>query len=264
MPDKLNPGDSVELKGLTEFEIDSATGLAPFEAECTTLLDEYTDASPNLLDEFESTRDIIFSLDPVPEESTEVPPDEPKAEASEQETSEETIEPARPIEPEPPEREEERAPEDRFAEPQPARPVIGFVCKHSVNLSEITDSRGRMAGRTTVSMIELPCAGMVKPSWLEHALEKGASGVFVVACEPGSCYHRRGGCVFEGRWDGSREPAVGPGLDRSHARLFHSHYLDRMDLLKEIEKFLQEIARMELSTSLGYETPEELGESDPL
>ena len=247
-------------------------GLAEFEIGMPTFLDEYTDASPNLLDEFESSRDIIFSLDPIPEtpeiehpdtQPGELSADTPSQEPQPAESDQALLVPTSEIEPREPKT--DQPPEPLPLAYKPAS-VIGFVCKHSINLSEIMDPHGRMIGRTEVHLIEIPCAGMVKPEWLEHALREGASGVFVVACDPGSCFHRRGGCVFEGRWQGTREPRVGEDIDRNRARLVHAHFLARESLLKDIEKFLNDLDRLNSQgrTIQAEELIPELGETDPL
>jgi coenzyme F420-reducing hydrogenase delta subunit len=119
------------------------------------------------------------------------------------------------------------------------------------------DAHGRMIGRNTVHFIEMPCAGMVKPKWLKYVLDKGASGAFVVSCFPGSCHHRRGACVFHGRWEGSRDPALDRHVSQSRIRLFEGHLAARDDLLRRLEEFLQKIANMDASLQTRETTQNE-------
>ena len=227
--------------GLEEFETGSRIGLAPFEEAGTTLIDEYTLSSPNLLDEFEDTLGILPVVEPDQSDQEET-----EAGGEEEDEIEETADEfGEKGEVEIPEgTEEEPLVIERPTIPQPLNPVIGLVCRHAIELAGIMDSHGRMIGRGVVHLIDLPCAGMVKPEWLKHALEKGASGVFVAACEPASCHHRRGACIFKRRFDGSGEPALSPEIDRRRIRLFYANTIERDLLLARIEQFLSDLAEI--------------------
>jgi coenzyme F420-reducing hydrogenase delta subunit len=262
----LNPA------GLTEFETGSTNSLAPFEDESSILLDEYTTASPQLLDEFESSIEIIHSIQPVPldpdenqkEDGSEGDGDSEKGEESKSDEDSENADVSEDLivtdavkAPELPTI-EELSWEDRTANQEPKNPVIGFVCTHAVDFPGITDSRGRMIGRSSVHMIELPCAGMVKPGWLTKTLENGASGVFVLACVPGVCHHRRGSCIIHGRLEGSREPMLDEDADRGRIRLFDGHVNSRDEVLKQIEEFLVEVSSFDRAIDTKPIIPEEI------
>jgi coenzyme F420-reducing hydrogenase delta subunit len=265
---------SLDPAGLTEFETGSTNSLAPFEDESSTLLDEYATASPSLLDEFDGHLETIYSVHPVPDES-----------GSNREDSEDVDEQQWPDEPEEPAEsdiepgsvfdevdeivgKEEPAPGEASAGSQARRPVIGFICKHATDFPGITDSHGRMIGRRSVHLIELPCAAIVKPKWLTQTLEKGASGVFVLACVPGVCHHRRGSCIIQGRIDGSRPPSLEAVADKSRIRLIHGHVNSRDDVLRQIEEFLLEVSRLDGAVGSKAITPEllpgEFGEIEPM
>jgi len=241
---KLDP-KSLEI-GLEEFETGSSIGLAPFEEAGTTLIDEYEMSSPNLLDDFEDRLDVLSILDQDdgnPEESESEPGPEPVEEIDVEIEDVEEIGEADEVGMPPVENQEPLVIE-RPTLPQPLNPVIGFVCRHAAELPGIMDSHGRMIGRGVVNFIDLPCAGMVKPEWLKHALDKGASGAFVVACEPASCHHRRGACIVKGRFDGTGEPALSPEIDRRRVRFFFAETIERDQLLARIEQFLTDLAEI--------------------
>jgi len=238
---------SEEFKGNpSSFKIENSSGLAPFEEESSILLDEYPEL-PNLLEEFEETLDTVFLVEPFSEEGEGGEPYEEalleeKGEEGEEGEKEEEGEV---LEEEAPSEEEELFPEEIGVPPQPKAPVVGFVCRHAVDLGRVMDSQGRMAGRSLVHLIGLPCAGMVKPSWIEGALARGASGVLVVACRVGTCHHRRGACIVRGRFYGWREPALKDTVDRSRVKLIHTHPLEREGFLSEVETFLLELGKLD-------------------
>ena len=258
---RIPPGarDS-DRRGLSEFETGSETGLAPFEDESAVQLDEFSTASPNLLDEFDEA--VYFaqtSQQPEEENVTRTqdeplgPPDKEQAEeepVEAEETSDETA-PEKPEgEPEEEERpleEEKPAREEPEPVPEPARQVIGFVCEHALDLAGVTDAHGTMIGREKVHLIGLPCAGMVKPGWIRLALEHGASGAFIVGCAPGSCHHRTGSCILEGRWHGLRRPMLPSRCDRNRLELFLFLPAARQELLEAVDSFLAKLARLDAS-----------------
>ncbi len=280
-----NNGSEKERLGLEEFEIGSATGLAPFEEESTILLDEFTTASPNLLEEFEETYETIHidellgsitqgdeeepQEEPDPDESApSVEPSAPEGEADES-GDEEDAEPedegdeVEQVEAEPPEVVEEPPPKEPEEELEPLTPVVGFVCEHAVDLPELMDLQGRMNGRPIAHLVALPCAGMVKPSWLELALDQGASGVFVIACEPGSCHHRTGSCILEERWIGKRRPMLKSRVDRERVRLFQFHRPARDELLGRIDAFLAELGKLDRpSVAVPLPEKDKVGEEE--
>lgn len=240
-------------EGFAKFISESPTGLAPFEEESAFLLDEFENASPNQLEEFEETIETISLSEPVGERSQEgeeevredETPDEDSQSfedvASGEEETEDIETASEESETESLVGEEivrEKFPEEAGRIPQS---VIGFVCRHAVDLSSIMDSHGRMIGRSWIHLIDFPCAGMVKPSWVEHAINKGAEGVFVVACYPGTCHHRRGACVIHGRWNGLRQPSLSENIDRKRLTLIFSNVIEREEFIEKLENFLQDI-----------------------
>jgi len=267
-----------EKSGLDEFETGSAIGLAPFEEGAGILLDELSEASPGVLEE------IDFSIEPfrlsemlgkipgengIEEEGEPSPTEEPGAPegavqgpgdetaAIETAVEDEIREEEPPHEAEPEEREPKRVPE-------PANPVIGFVCEHALDVGGLVDARGMMIQSTKVHLISVPCAGMVKPSWLRHALDNGASGAFVVSCTPGSCRHRTGASVTVARWEGKARPMLLSRCDRRRLKLFLDHKANRKEILREIGEFVKEIGKLDAAGEEPQEKPIESIDIDGL
>ena len=79
----------------------------------------------------------------------------------------------------------------------PALLVIG--CTHGVGLDSV-------AGEN-VATLDLPCIGMLPPSFLDFALSgQGVDGVLLTGCGDGDCFHRFGVQWTEDRMAGLRDP----------------------------------------------------------
>jgi coenzyme F420-reducing hydrogenase delta subunit len=274
--DRPFPSD-VHPSGLDEFETASTIGLEQFEDGSATLLDEFTLSSPHLLEEFDGSTDIVFLREPL-RGSPDGYPDEEIGESEGEGQEESTIEAPQVIEQDkepvktdsPAGLQQASLPGEPVSFDEPVelgqevppsiRPVIGFMCRHAADIPGISDARNRMIARGMVSIIELPCAGMVKPKWLTHALDSGAQAVFVASCGPGTCHHRRGACILTGRWLGSREPRLAEELDKSRIRLFYGYPAARDELLREIESFLNEIWKASRDQSRGRRDDEQSDE----
>jgi len=243
--------DRLENIGLDEFEFASATSLAPFEEACAILLDEIPLERSGMLTEFEESLEIVLLHEEGAEEETQEPLGEPETEPAEGEEeaaaiplTEEAVPEVGPIEVEPPPEVEAVPPKPERAR-EPAGPVIGFVCRHAVEISQIADLDGRMHNHPMVHLIELECAGMVKMSWLREVLDRGASGTFVVTCRPASCHHRTGAAILAERWEGRRRPMLLSRCDRRRLAVFPGHRMGVSDLLSEINSFVRRLGELD-------------------
>jgi ferredoxin/coenzyme F420-reducing hydrogenase delta subunit len=101
----------------------------------------------------------------------------------------------------------------------PAPPVAVFGCRHGAAV-------GDLAGPEVVA-VELPCIGMLPPSFVDYALRRGVSGVVVAACPPEDCEFRFGARWTGQRLAGAREPRLRAAADRRRLRLVHAAREDR-------------------------------------
>lgn len=77
--------------------------------------------------------------------------------------------------------------------------VMVFGCAHGIHGRKLTGN-GR-AG------IDLPCAAMIPPSFIDYILSKDlADGVAVIGCREGECQYRLGPQWSEDRFEGRRDP----------------------------------------------------------
>jgi len=261
---------------LTEFESGSAVGLAPFEKMGGTQLDEIAEIPYGMLTEFESPVEFIN----LNENRSETSPDEPdeNGDSGPKTAPPEPVEPAPDVELERESIEEEEliGDESEYIEPvdeiipegaeverkttgayeepslfepeiphEPAKPTIGFVCEHAINLSGLVNQNGWMHAHPMVRLIKVPCAGMVKMSWLEDAISKGASGVVVISCSVENCHHRSGAKVTMERWNCEREPCINGLSDNPRVKLISNYRAARNEILDELGKFIESIGRID-------------------
>src|SRR5574340_161221 len=68
--------------------------------------------------------------------------------------------------------------------------------------------------------IELVCAAMLPPSFVEYALRAGADGVVVAGCREGDCAFRLGHDLVRARFAGEREPRLHTRVSAARVRTF--------------------------------------------
>jgi quinol-cytochrome oxidoreductase complex cytochrome b subunit/coenzyme F420-reducing hydrogenase delta subunit len=126
--------------------------------------------------------------------------------------------------------------------PDGAARIVVFGCPtHAggADLAALTDDR--------TATVALACAGQLPPSFVEHALKRGAHGVLVTGCREGDCDFRFGNGVAAGRLAGARLPRLRAGLAPARVRTLWAgrgneaalrralaHF--RSDLLKETSR----------------------------
>ena len=65
-----------------------------------------------------------------------------------------------------------------------------------------------------VTVIELPCVGMLPPSFVDFALARGyAEGVMIAGCAEGDCQHRLGNEWTSARMARKRDPMLRQRVD---------------------------------------------------
>lgn len=89
--------------------------------------------------------------------------------------------------------------------------VIG--CEHAASAAGLASGTAMADAR--LSAIEIPCAGMLPPSFVDYAMRQGADGVVVVSCPPFDCEYRFGERWTAQRLSGEREPRLRAAADTS-------------------------------------------------
>ena len=85
--------------------------------------------------------------------------------------------------------------------------VFVFGCEHGVRADKLMSDR--------CTGLDLPCAGMLPPSFVDYILSKNlADGVAVVGCSAGECQYRLGAAWIDARFEGRRDPHLRARVDR--------------------------------------------------
>src|SRR5262249_11431218 len=87
-------------------------------------------------------------------------------------------------------------------------PVLVYACRLAAGLQDRMGPDGTLAALPGVTVMGLPCVGMLHPEMVVKSLAGGAAGVFVAGCIPEDCPFREGSLWLAGRLRGERLPAL--------------------------------------------------------
>jgi len=107
---------------------------------------------------------------------------------------------------------------------------------------------------TNIHVLSLYCIGMMPPTVVEYALNKGADGVLITGCRTGDCYYRYGNKWMDQRFDGSRRPILRGRADRDRIKVFRAAETDCKNLRREVTEFqehIQKLSQMESTDQAG-------------
>ena len=108
--------------------------------------------------------------------------------------------------------------------------VIVVGCDHSVDTKQIKDDR--------VVGVQLPCIGMLPPSFIDYMLSEGGfDGVVLSGCREGGCYHRLGLRWTQERIAGLRDPYLRKRVPRERLLKCWASRTETTRLQAEIDAF---------------------------
>ena len=119
--------------------------------------------------------------------------------------------------------------DDALARAGDAAPLVVFWCSGA--------ARPAPGGDAAVLALEIPCAGMLAPSFADYALRRGAGGVLLSSCPETDCEFRFGARWSAERLRGEREPRLREGIDRDRVRLVHASREEGARLADALERF---------------------------
>lgn len=123
-----------------------------------------------------------------------------------------------------------------------APPLLVLLgCECAARASEMSGRATALGARLAV--VELPCAGMVPPSFVEYALRQGADGVVVESCPPLDCEYRFGEEWIAQRLRGEREPRLRAAADTTRLQLVEAAREDPQRLHAAIVAFADSLKR---------------------
>ncbi len=113
-----------------------------------------------------------------------------------------------------------------------ARPIVVFACAEGAIPSSASD----------LITIDLVCAGMLPPSFIDYALRRGAAGVVIASCPPDDCGYRFGARWTAERVRGEREPRLRAGVERDHVEVVFASREDQGVLGASLERMRESLA----------------------
>lgn len=123
--------------------------------------------------------------------------------------------------------------------------IVAFCCENSGYLAAQMASEAKLTFPQTVTLVKLPCSGRIDALFLFKALEKGADGVMVLACQKENCKFLKGNVRAEQRIQATRKALQRIGVQPE--RVAFCHLAGNMG-----HKFVEEVQSLySLVTELG-------------
>ncbi len=119
--------------------------------------------------------------------------------------------------------------------------IVAFCCRHCAYSAADLAGGGRISYSPAVKIVELPCTGRANPLEILHALEKGADGVAVAGCLPGTCHYIKGNTQAKHRVTHVKELLTTIGLEEHRARMINISAAMGAQFVVEITSFVDTI-----------------------
>ncbi|MEE8365551.1 MAG: hydrogenase iron-sulfur subunit [Gammaproteobacteria bacterium] len=127
--------------------------------------------------------------------------------------------------------------EEKTFEPE----VVAFCCRHCAYSAADLAGGGRMNYPSSIKIVEMPCTGRANVLEILHALEKGADGVAVAGCLPGTCHYIMGNTLAKQRVDHVMELLKTIGLEEQRARMINISAAMGAQFVTEVTDFVETI-----------------------
>ena len=98
--------------------------------------------------------------------------------------------------------------------------ITAFTCNYCAYMSADTAGALHLHYPANVKFVRLPCSGKTDVRYLLEAFEKGADGVYVVACPLGNCHHVRGNERGKSRVARTRKLLESIGIEEERLDMF--------------------------------------------
>ncbi|MCW8962860.1 MAG: hydrogenase iron-sulfur subunit [Gammaproteobacteria bacterium] len=114
--------------------------------------------------------------------------------------------------------------------------IIVIGCDNALDFAGLESS--------DIKVLSLYCIGMMPPTIVEYALQKGVDGVLITGCRTGDCYYRYGNKWMDQRFDGSRRPILRGRADRDRIKVFRAAETDCKNLRSEVADFRKQLQKL--------------------
>ncbi len=122
--------------------------------------------------------------------------------------------------------------------------IVAFCCRHCAYSAADLAGGGRISYSPSVKIVELPCTGRADALEILHALEKGADGVAVAGCLPGTCHYIKGNTQAKHRVKHVRELLKTIGLEEHRTRMINISAAMGAQFVTEVTAFAETIKEL--------------------
>lgn len=119
--------------------------------------------------------------------------------------------------------------------------IVAFCCRHCAYSAADLAGGARMSYSPSIKIVEMPCTGRANVVEILHALEKGADGVVVAGCLPGTCHYIKGNTLAKHRIDHVTELLKNIGLEQQRARMINVSAAMGAQFVAELTNFVDTI-----------------------
>ena len=119
--------------------------------------------------------------------------------------------------------------------------VVAFCCRHCAYSAADLAGGSRMDYPPAVKILEMPCTGRASVLEILHALEKGADGVAVAGCLPGTCHYIQGNLHAAQRVEHAAKLLEEIGLEPERVRMINISAAMGEQFVIEITNFVEAI-----------------------
>jgi len=119
--------------------------------------------------------------------------------------------------------------------------VVAFCCRHCAYSAADLAGGGRISYPPAVKIVEMPCTGRASVLEILHALEKGADGVAVAGCLPGTCHYIQGNTHASQRVDHAAALLAEIGLEPQRVRMINISAAMGEQFAIEVTNFVEAI-----------------------
>ena len=122
--------------------------------------------------------------------------------------------------------------------------VVAFCCRHCAYSAADLAGGSRMKYPPAVKIVEMPCTGRASVLEILHALEKGADGVAVAGCLPGTCHYIRGNLHAAQRVEHAANLLEEIGLETERVRMINISAAMGEQFVIDITNFVEAISAL--------------------
>lgn len=126
--------------------------------------------------------------------------------------------------------------------------VLVIGCRYGIRSAKLTGNNR--------AAVELPCAGMLPPPYIDYILSKGlADGVAVVGCRPGECHYRLGQEWSEDRFERRRDPRLRARVSRDRLLRIWRAPTEWRGAINDLARFQDDLTQIASDEERQTDTP---------